>query len=322
MNHRPFCFVRRRGLISAWVIGLFLAGALLSAFPAHSRYCAGDREIILVRIEQGMWWLQTTLRELAGAIRPRGLFVLERAARRVELWEAYLSLRGEMEKSLAEKDATLDPARMARWLEPAARARQAFLNVDFIPDVRRLALVPAVASATCRVIAEKTAEPCHAILAWDSELADFCRSPVIDLAGYARLCDPSARGVFLHSTRWLESFCRLGLAEAALGCGLEPVLPIRRFISNCEAFTADNESLCPEPPDGDRKASDECRAPIWSRRLVDGRLSIDEYAARVRLEPIYLRALEAFFRDPRRDCARAALSAFDDEAREFFETWP
>lgn len=300
---------------------LCLAGLLLLPTPKlAARYCAGDRELILVRIENWMWHLQHLLRELEGAMRAQLVPALVRYARKTELWDAYLSLRVEIDRGALGELSRLSPAHLAPWLERATRARQAFLNVAFLPPVRHLILPAIVAGDVCTVLQRPEPANCAAIAAWDPEVAGRCLTPAIDVGGYTRLCAPSARSLLDNLVLWTETSCRAVLGEAALPCELEIFLPLGRFASNCAAFERDDLEACSDPG-GDERLSRECRAPILTRRLLKGRVSFEEYAEQTRLDPNYLCALEAFVR-ARGDCRRATLEVFDEGAREFFETWP
>ncbi len=303
------------------VLALCLAGLLLLPAPRlEARYCAGDRELILVRIEHWMWYVQYGLRELEGAVRTQLVPALLRHAQQTELWSVYLTLRGEVEKAVPGDLARLSPARLAPWLDRAAQARQAFLNVAFQPQTRHLIIPAIVAANVCAVLQRPEPADCAAIAAWDPELAGRCQSPVIDVGGYARLCTPAGRSLLDNLVRWTETSCRAVLGEEALPCELDLFVPLGRFASNCAAFERDDLAACGDPG-GDGRLSSECGAPILTRRLLGGRISFEEYAERTRLDPVYLRALEAFVR-LRGDCNRVTLDVFDDEAEEFFETWP
>lgn len=302
-------------------LALCLAGLLLlPASRLEARYCAGDRELILVRIENWMWYLQYGLRELEGAVRSQVVPALVRHAQKTELWSVYLSLRGEIEKGVPGDPDRLSPARLAPWLDRAAQARQALLNVAFRPQTRHLIIPAIVAANVCAVLQRPEPADCAAIAAWDPELAGRCQTPVIDVGGYARLCSPAARSLLGDLARLAETSCRTVLGEAALPCELELFLPLERFESNCAAFERDDLEAC-SASGPDQRLSSECRAPILTRRLLARRLSFTEYAERTPIDSLYLRALEAFLR-LRGDCRGVALGVFDEEAREFFETWP
>lgn len=304
-----------------------MASALLAACcvlawasDLRSRYCAGDRELILLRIENVMGALQRVMREAEGEVRSRFLPALSRFARRTELWKTFLELRAEVAREVGAAAGDLSPTRLAPLLERAARARQAFLEVDFQLSTRSLVVPVVVTASVCRVIQRRDATVCAAIGAWDPELSEQCRAPVIDIGGYARFCAPASRMLLEHTARLFEASCRSILAEAALLCSLDLLTPRDRLTESCDAFTRDQESACPDPArDPDRAM--ECRAPLLTRRLFEGRLSYPEYEKQVRLDATYLLALRVSARTGG-DCRRAALEVFDEEARLFFETWP